>query len=123
MSFRRGIQQFLDDMDPTILSRGEDYYHSGQVESIDWDENHVTAEVSGSEEAPYLVEIDFSEDGEVEDWSCDCPTNGDQCASTRRWYCWPSNRNRRRGLRKGPKLPKLTFGPCWKELKSRSLPH
>lgn len=73
MSFRRGIQQFLDDMDAVILSRGEDYYHSGQVENIIWEENYVTAEVSGSEEAPYLVEIDFSEDGEVEDWSCDCP--------------------------------------------------
>ena len=33
----------------------------------------MTAEVSGSEEAPYLVELDFSEEGEVEDWSCDCP--------------------------------------------------
>lgn len=73
MSFQHGIQQFLDDMDPTILSRGEDYYRSGLVESIDWDENHVTAEVSGSEETPFLVELDFSEDGEVEDQSCDCP--------------------------------------------------
>lgn len=72
-SLQDGLRHFLDGVDPTILDRGENYYHSGQVESVDWDENHVTAEVSGSEEAPYLVEIDFSEDGEVEDWSCDCP--------------------------------------------------
>lgn len=83
MSFQRGIQQFLGDMDPTILSRGEDYYRSGQVESIDWEENHVTAEVSGSEEVPYVVELDFSEDGEVEDWSCDCPYDwGPVCKHT-----------------------------------------
>lgn len=67
------MQRFLDDIAPQILTRGEDYYRSGQVESIYWEGNHVTAEVSGSEEEPYLVELDFSEDGKLEDWSCDCP--------------------------------------------------
>lgn len=57
MSLQRGIQQFLDGMDSTILARGKDYYRSGQVEGIDWDKNHVTAEVSGSEEELYLVEL------------------------------------------------------------------
>lgn len=33
----------------------------------------MTVEVSGSEEEPYLVDLDFSEDGELENWSCDCP--------------------------------------------------
>lgn len=61
-----GIQRFLDEVDPTMLTRGEDYYRSGQVENVEWDEGHVTAEVSGSEEDSYLVELDFSEDGEVE---------------------------------------------------------
>lgn len=44
---------------------------------------HVMAEVSGSEDESYLVELDFSEDGEVEDWSCDCPYDwGDVCKHT-----------------------------------------
>lgn len=73
MSLKIGIQRFLDEVDPTILTRGEDYYRSGQVENVERNGGHVTAEVSGSEEAPYLVELDFSEGGEVEDWSCDCP--------------------------------------------------
>ena len=67
------IQRFLNDVDSKIFRRGLDYYRSGMVECIDWDGSHATAEVSGSEEDPYLVEIDFSDDGEVEDWFCDCP--------------------------------------------------
>ena len=67
------IQRFLNDVDSKIFCRGLDYYRSGMVECIDWDGSHATAEVSGSEEDPYLVEIDFSDDGEVEDWFCDCP--------------------------------------------------
>lgn len=73
MSLKSGIQRFLEDVESKIYGRGEDYYRSGYVESIDWDGSHVTAEVSGSEEEPYLVELDFSADGEVEAWSCDCP--------------------------------------------------
>ena len=67
-----GIQRFLNDVDPVILSRGQDYYHRGNVESIDYDNGTVTAEVSGSEYDPYLVEINFDESGEVEAWECDC---------------------------------------------------
>lgn len=73
MSLRDEIRQFLDEIDPKILARGKDYYRSGRVEHIEWDDECVTAEVSGSEEEPYLVEISLSEDGEIEDWSCDCP--------------------------------------------------
>lgn len=83
MSLKIGIQRFLDEVDPTILARGEDYYRSEQVENVERDGGHVTAEVSGSEEDPYLVELDFSEDGEVEDWSCDCPFDwGPVCKHT-----------------------------------------
>lgn len=73
MSLKDGIRRFLDGVDPKILTRGEDYYRSGQVESVCREGNHVTAEVSGSEEELYLVELDFSEGGELGDWSCDCP--------------------------------------------------
>lgn len=83
MSVQDGIQRFLDDVDPVILSRGQDYYRRGYVESIDYDEGHVTAEVSGSEDEPYLVDIDFDEDGEVEAWECDCPYDwGPVCKHT-----------------------------------------
>lgn len=83
MSLKDGIQQFLEEVDPKILARGMDYYRSGQVESIEWKGPHVTAEVSGSDVEPYLAEIDFTEDGEVLDWSCDCPYDwGDVCKHT-----------------------------------------
>ena len=83
VSAQDGIQRFLDDVDPVILSRGQDYYHRGHVESIEYDEGHVTAEVSGSEDEPYLVDIDFDEDGNVADWDCDCPYDwGPVCKHT-----------------------------------------
>ena len=61
MSLSNGIQQFLAGVDPVILSRGQDYFRSGNVESIEWDDLHMTAEVSGNEDEPYLVDIDFNE--------------------------------------------------------------
>ena len=68
-----GIQRFLDDVDPVIFSRGQEYYRHRHIESLDYDGGHLTAEVSGGEDDPYLVEIDFDEYGEVEAWECDCP--------------------------------------------------
>ena len=83
MSLRNGIQQFLEEVDPKILDRGMEYYRSGQVYNIEWEDWHVTAEVSGSDVEPYLVEIDITEGGEVSDWSCDCPYDwGDVCKHT-----------------------------------------
>lgn len=83
MPLRDGIQRVLDRVDPKILTRGTNYYRSGQVESTEWDGCHVTAEVSGSDVDPYVVEIDFTENGEVADWSCDCPYDwGDMCKHT-----------------------------------------
>lgn len=83
MSLESGIRHFFEDVESKIYHRGEDYYRSGHVESIEWDGSHVTAEVSGSEEEPYLVELDFSADGEVEAWSCDCPYDwGPVCKHT-----------------------------------------
>ena len=83
MSLSNGIQQFLAGVDPVILSRGQDYFRSGNVESIEWDDLHMTAEVSGNEDEPYLVDIDFNEDGEVEAWECDCPYDwGPVCKHT-----------------------------------------
>ncbi len=78
-----GIQWFLDDVDPKIFARGLDYYESGNVERIDHDGSHVTAEVSGSDVEPYLVGIDIDENGGVEYWECDCPYDwGPVCKHT-----------------------------------------
>lgn len=83
MSLKDGIQRFLEDVDPKILARGLAYYHSGNVERLDRDGGHVTAEVSGSDAEPYLVEIDFDENGGVENWECDCPYDwGPVCKHT-----------------------------------------
>ena len=83
MSLESGIRRFFEDVESKIYHRGEDYYRSGRVESIDWDGSHVNVEVSGSEEEPYLVELDFSASGEVEAWSCDCPYDwGPVCKHT-----------------------------------------
>ena len=83
MSTEDGIQQFLDKVDPVILFRGQDYFHRGHVESINCEDECVTAEVSGSAKYPYLVDIDFNEYGEVEAWDCDCPYSwGPVCKHT-----------------------------------------
>ena len=59
MSVQDGVERFLDDVDPVILSRGQDYYRRGYVESIDHNEGHVIAEVSGSEDEPCPVDLTF----------------------------------------------------------------
>lgn len=83
MGAGNGIQRFLDGVDPVILSRGQDYFRRGYVESVEYDNGHVTVEVSGSEDEPYLVDIDFDENGGGERWDCDCPYDwGPVCKHT-----------------------------------------
>lgn len=83
MSPQDKLQQFLEELDPKILERGKEYFYSGQVACLEWNETCVSAEVSGGEAEPYQVEIDFSETGEVEDWYCDCPYDwGPVCKHT-----------------------------------------
>ena len=110
MSLSNGIQQFLAGVDPVILSRGQDYFRSGNVESIEWDDLHMTAEVSGNEDEPYLVDIDFNEDGEVEAWECDCP-----------YDCWPSRRSRRKKRLRREMQGKSPSGTLWSVRKKNSL--
>lgn len=77
------LQQFLDELEPKILERGKEYFYSGRIACLEWNETCVSAEVSGSEAEPYQVEIDLSETGEIEDWYCDCPYNwGPVCKHT-----------------------------------------
>ena len=53
-----------------ILERGYEYYQKGKVEILHYSEDTLEAVVSGTED--YNVSI-YSEDGESEDMSCDCP--------------------------------------------------
>lgn len=110
MSLKRGIRCFLEDIDPVILTRGKDYYRSKRVKRIDWEESHAAAEVSGREKEPYLVELNFSENGEVKDWSCDCPMIGDLCVNTQWRRCWLSKQTRLKTLEKKPRAKKQIFG-------------
>lgn len=55
---------------PHILARGEDYYDTGHVESVQFAAGTVTAEVWGSE--LYEVEIELA-GNRVEGMSCTCP--------------------------------------------------
>lgn len=123
MSLQDGLRHFLDGVDPTILDRGENYYHSGQVESVIWDENHVTAEVSGSEDEPYLVEIAFSEDGEVEDCSCDCPYEWDPVCKHTVAVLLDIQVDLSEGLLKRHSSPEIDIRPLLERAKRRSLPH
>jgi len=60
-----------------IADRGWRYYKSGNVNSLRVDGNSISAEVSGSN--IYDVEIDFDDDGGIEDYYCDCPYDGEGC--------------------------------------------
>ena len=83
MPLKNEIQNFLADVDPKILARGKDYYLSGYVENLERNGEKVTAEVSGSDVTPYVVEIELTPDGGVEDWLCDCPYDlGPVCKHT-----------------------------------------
>ena len=53
-----------------ILRRGESYFHTGAVESLEYDGESITAVVYGTED--YDVEISLS-GGQVEEMYCSCP--------------------------------------------------
>jgi len=65
------LQEFEAFFDDTILKRGFDYYKSGQVESLELDENTWIAEVSGSDD--YEVTVTLLDDGEIIETTCNCP--------------------------------------------------
>jgi hypothetical protein len=65
------LQNFEEFFDATILKRGFDYYTSGQVESLELDEDTWRAEVLGSDD--YEVTVTLLENGEISETTCDCP--------------------------------------------------
>ena len=71
------IDDFEQHINPTILKRGLDYFKDGLVGELEGDSGFWAAEVYGSED--YSVEIRLNERGEIFDYSCDCPYDGDLC--------------------------------------------
>jgi hypothetical protein len=65
------LSDFETFFDKTILTRGLNYYKSGNVISLEYDDGEWVAEVEGSED--YCVTITLSDDGRIIDTECDCP--------------------------------------------------
>ncbi len=54
-------------------SRGDEYYHQGAVSELVRRGNLLTAQVQGSDYAPYDVAVTLTADGGIEDAICTCP--------------------------------------------------
>jgi hypothetical protein len=71
------LSNFEANLPSDILAKGKDYWDVGNVDNLAQDGDTWTADVYGTDD--YTVEVDI-EDGEVTDWSCDCPYDwGDIC--------------------------------------------
>ncbi|MBI5597919.1 MAG: hypothetical protein HY928_17685 [Elusimicrobia bacterium] len=58
-----------------VISKGRDYYRQGRVSSLDSDEEGgIVAQVGGSTEQPYRVELRFARSGPPAS-RCSCPYN------------------------------------------------
>jgi len=76
--FSMHINNFEEYIDATILSRGLDYYDSGNVVSVKFAGGQWVAVVEGGDD--YNVTVKMSNDGEVTDTYCDCPYDlGEYC--------------------------------------------
>lgn len=77
----RNIRKILSKASNTIIARGQAYYEDGMVE--DWsytDDKTIEAQVLGSNDLPYTVEIVTDGNGTITACSCDCPYEyGDIC--------------------------------------------
>lgn len=72
------LQNFETQADPTILQRGKQYYsHQAIAWLEETGDNIWQAEVEGSD--TYQVALTLANRSEVEDYSCDCPYDGDIC--------------------------------------------
>ena len=69
---KMNIKDFETNLDSKILSRGLDYYESGNVTSLECEEDDLwVASVEGS--VDYTVTVSLSDEGEILDTECDCP--------------------------------------------------
>jgi len=73
------INDFAAHLDKAILARGLAYYQSGNVVSLEYDENDGwIADVEGSDD--YTITVSLSDKGEILDTECDCPYDwGEYC--------------------------------------------
>ncbi|MFZ5354522.1 MAG: SNF2 helicase associated domain-containing protein [Bacillota bacterium] len=58
-----------------VFRNGQSYFMQKRVSDLDWDSNHnmLRATVEGGDD--YFVEIEFNQDGRVEEHYCDCPAH------------------------------------------------
>ncbi len=71
------LTEFKKLAEPAIWKRGKLYFEDGAVCSLEDDGNgHWEAIVSGNDDYEVSVDIQF---GHVQEWSCDCPYDGDIC--------------------------------------------
>ncbi|WP_372025198.1 SWIM zinc finger family protein [Tistrella mobilis] len=70
MKIRIDIDSLLDEIAPSIVSRGERYHHDSRVTTLDADPHRVLARVEGTE--PYITRLFIDRDGHV-DGDCSCP--------------------------------------------------
>ena len=77
---KSAIQQFLEDVPRQIVTRGKKYYQDGKVTGLTRDGNRCRAQVAGSGGQSYTVEVDLTEQGQVDSVACECPYEfGDVC--------------------------------------------
>ncbi len=55
------------------FARGQDYYRSGAVSEIARRGNLLTAQVEGSDQAPYQIAVTLLDDGSIGSATCTCP--------------------------------------------------
>lgn len=65
------IDELEDDFGYQIQDRGEDYYRSGNVVLCCKHDNKYYAKVRGTNDKPYIVRVEITEDGV--DYNCTCP--------------------------------------------------
>jgi predicted HAD superfamily Cof-like phosphohydrolase len=72
------LKNFEIQLDQTILKRGKQYYENDAVTDLEETGKNIwQAEVMGS--TTYTVEIKLINKNKIEEYSCDCPYDGDTC--------------------------------------------
>jgi len=73
------LNNFERFIEPKIVSRGEDYYHEGYIESVErLSANEFSAEVCGTDF--YSVYVRLGHNNTIQEASCDCPYEwGNEC--------------------------------------------
>lgn len=65
------IDELEDEFSYQIQERGKDYYHSGNIVLCCKHDNKYYAKVRGTNDKPYIVRVEITEDGV--DYDCTCP--------------------------------------------------